>query len=183
MPKINWGAVEESAGGEGFRMPEPGGYVCRITRVEHVADRQYCRVYWDVAEGDCAGCFADSQWPPSDVMSYKPNALPMTKHKLHVLADDNPGFRPSVAWDNDDWAAFEGKAFGAVLRKRLYTRRDGTDGEGVEIGAWKRADEIRSGQWRPMAPRDQRTTQAQRPPMAPTYDAKAADVYDEDIPF
>lgn len=184
MPKMNWNGVEESAGGS-FEQLEPGGYVCVITRVEHVPEKQYVRIYWDVKEGPRAGINASSQWPPADIMSYKERALPMAKHKLHVLADANPGFKSSVAFDNDDWAAFEGKLFGAVIRKRLYTRRDGTDGEGIEVGAWKRPDEIRAGQWKPMAPRDTRTggTHAEAPAPTATYDAAKADVYDDDIPF
>ena len=122
-----------------------------------------------------------------DIMSYKPNALPMTKHKLHVLADDNAGFRSSAAFNSDDWDAFVGKRFGAVLRKRIYTKKNGQSGEAIEIGAWKRCDEIRSGQWKPMAPRDQTTGgnggAMPIPAQAPAYDAAKADVYDEDIPF
>ncbi len=188
MPNVNWSTVEESAGGT-FRMPEPGGYICVITGVKSVPEKQYVGIMWDIAEGEFKGCYESSQYPPMDIMSYKPNALPMTKHKLHVLADDNAGFRSSAAFNSDNWDAFVGKRFGAVLRKRIYTKKNGQSGEAIEIGAWKRCDEIRSGQWKPMAPRDQTTggnggtAPIPTPAQAPTYDAAKADVYDEDIPF
>ena len=146
MPEINWGDVEEAAGGE-YRTPEPGGYVCRITHMEHVPEKEYYKVYWDVVDGEYAGCYEGSQYPPVEYMSYKQSALGYTKKRLHVLADSNPGFKPTVAFNGGDANAFVGKVFGAVLRKRLYTNeRTGRDGEGIEIGTWKTPDEIRSGQ-------------------------------------
>ena len=182
MPNTNWNGVKESTGA--FRTPEPGGYVCIITKVEAVPSKSYAKFSWDIAEGEYANCYADSNWPPMDIVSWKDGALPMTKHKLHVLADDNPDFTPSKAWANDDWQAFVGKRFGAVLRKRLYTKSNGQDGEGIEIGAWKRTDEIRSGSWSHMAPRDTREAKPAEPTLpVPTYDATAASVYDEDVPF
>ena len=76
-----------------------------------------------------------------------------------------------------------------MLRRRLYTRKDGTDGEGVEIGRWILPEDVRSGNWSPMAPRDTREA-AQAPAAAPAQPAAdpspqggVADVYDEDIPF
>lgn len=182
MPKINWGNVDESTGDGGFRTPEPGGYVCRIITIEPHDDRQYVMAYWDIAEGEYKGCYADSQWPPRDVMSYKPTALPITKHKLHVLTDANPGFDAQAAFDTDNWAAFAGKVFGAVLRKTMYTKRDGSDGEGIEVGTWKRPDEIRAGAWKPMAPRDTRERKPEPKPAQSSYDS-AASVYDDDLPW
>ena len=184
MPNINLQGVEESAG-EGFKMLEPGGYVCHITSVEPHEDKQYVRIYWDVHEGERARTYEDSQWPPSDVASWKETALPMLKHKLHVLADDNPGFDAEDEFIHDRWENFKGKVFGAVVRKRLYTRSDGTDGEGIEIGTWKRAEEIRTGAWKPMATRDTRSKDAQAEPAAmPAKDVqRQAYLADVEIPF
>ena len=183
MPKVDFSKVEESGGG-GFQQLPEGGYVMRITRIEPHEDREYVFVEWDVAEGEWRDWAKGSNFPPHDVVSWKNDAaLSMTKHKLHVLADDNPGFDAEGAFGRDDWRAFEGKVFGAVVRKRLYTKRDGTDGEGIEVGTWKRASEIRTGDWKPMRPRDSRDARAQAALPVEKPAAGIADVYDEDIPF
>lgn len=183
MPNINLSNVEENDMG-GFEHIEPGGYVLVIRTAEHVPDKQYVRFVWDVAEGPCKGAYAKSSWPPADIASYKEKALPLLKHKLHVLADCNPGFDAEGAFQRDDWTAFTGKVFGAVVRKRLYTRNDGTPGEGIEIGAWKRVDEIREGKWSPMGPRDARD-KGPAPVAAPSAEAVAAAqaLADDDLPF
>lgn len=180
MPKVNLQGVEESTG-EGFEMLEPGGYVCHITAVVDMPDKQYVMIYWDVHEGERTRMFEKSEWPPYDIASYKETALPMLKHKLHVLADDNPGWNVEDDFQNDRWENFKGKVFGAVVRKRIYTRRDGTDGEGIEIGLWKRAAEIRSGDFKPMKPRDTRDKEAQAKPVVSVEAVQA--ISDDDIPF
>lgn len=183
MPNINLSNVEENDMG-GFEHIEPGGYVLVVRAVEDCSDRQHVKLVWDVAEGPRKGAYAKSSYPPKDTLSWKETALPMLKHKLHVLADCNPGFDAEGAFQRDDWTAFSGKVFGAVVRKYLYTRDDGTPGERVEIGAWKRVDEIREGKWRPMGPRDQRKPEP-APVAAPSAEAVAAAqaLADDDLPF
>ena len=142
-----------------------------------------------------AGTFKDSEWPPRDCMSWKPTALGMLKHKLKVLAEDNPDrlhmlvdpntheFATVAEFDQDDFDAFVGCVFGAVVRKRLYTY-NGQDREAVEVGAFKRAQDIRDGNWKPMAARDQRETHHDQPfPQAARPAQQQAALADEDIPF
>lgn len=191
MPNIDMSGVQESSGG--FEQLEPGGYVCRITRVEPHPEREYAFFEWDVAEGPHARHFEGSEWPPRDVVSWKGKAVGMTKHKLHVLADANPGkLTPKLAadgsfagveeFDRDEWSRFIGLSFGAVVRRRLYTKKTGETGEGIEIGAWKSPEEIRAGDFKPMAARDSRELPQQvKAATAPA--AAGSDVYDEDIPF
>jgi hypothetical protein len=165
MPKVDFSGVEEVTGG-GFSQLEPGAYICEITAMEAHPEREYVFIQWDVAAGPCAGFFKGSQYPPRDVMSWKQSALGMAKHKLHVLMDANGGWRSDVAFENDDWQAFVGKRFGAVVRKRLYTNAAGADREGIEIGAWKTPEQIEAGDWKPMEPRDQRAQDAPRTAVA-----------------
>lgn len=187
MPKVDFSKVEESSG-NGFQQLPEGAYIMRIERIEPHENEQYIFVEWDVASGEWADWARGSNFPPRDVISWKNDkALSMAKHKLHILTDDNTGFDAEVAFYNDDWRAFEGKVFGAVIRKRLYTKKDGTDGEGIEIGTWKRVSEVKTGDWKPMRPRDTRDAKAQAAATAElpveTPKAGATDVYDEDIPF
>lgn len=186
MPKIDLSNVEESTGE--FERLVPGAYVLTITDVEQAKNGgDYALVVWDVAEGAHAGIYKGSEWPPKDVMSWSERALGILKHKLHVLADDNPGFDAEKAFQGDDWKAFEGKKFGAVLRNRLYTRNNGSTGEGIEIARWVRTTEVpelqKQFEENPDAlpkPRDTRKKTAPAP--APVTSA-TAEVYDEDIPF
>ena len=193
MPRINMSAVSESTGER--RTIEPGGYVCKVTGVKYTPGEDRAWLEWDVAEGPCAGTYEGSDWPPRDCMSWKQTALGMLKHKLKVLAEDNPSrlhvlvdpttkeFATVAEFDSDDWDAFVGCTFGAVVRKRLYTY-NGQDREGIEIGTWKRAQDIRDGNWRPMAPRDQRESHHdQQFPQAARPAQQQAAMFDEDVPF
>lgn len=181
MPKVDFSKVEESSG-SGFQQLPEGAYILRIERIEPHEDRQYIFVEWDVADGEWKGWAGGSNFPPHDVVSWKNgSALSMAKHKLHILSDDNPGFDAERAFQDDDWRAFEGKVFGAVIRRRLYTKKDGTDGEGIEIGTWKHVGDIRRGDWKPMRPRDSRDTSQPKPAETPAQGAN--DLYDSDIPF
>lgn len=193
MPRINLASVNEQTG---ERMTlEPGGYVLKVTGVKHTPGDDKLFLEWDVAEGPMAGTFKDSEWPPRDCMSWKPTALGMLKHKLKVLAEANPNrlhvlvdpstheFATVAEFDQDDWDAFVGCTFGAVVRKRLYTY-NGQDREGIEVGAWKSPQDIREGNWKPMAPRDQRETHHDQPfPQAARPAQQQAALADEDIPF
>ena len=119
----------------------------------------------------------------------------MLKHKLKVLAEDNPTklhmlvdpstheFATVAEFDQDDFDAFVGCVFGAVVRRRLYTY-NGNDREAVEVGAFKRAQDIRDGNWKPMAARDQRETHHDQPfPQAARPAQQQAAMYDSDVPF
>ena len=48
MKKIDWNNVEEAKDG---RLPA-GGYICGITSVEDVANSEYLRFEYDIAEGE-----------------------------------------------------------------------------------------------------------------------------------
>lgn len=193
MPKLkkSWKDIEESTGG-GFADIEPGAYVLTITKAEPHESQDYVRLYWDVAEGPSKGNYASSQYPPSDIISWKDAALGMLKHKLHVLADWNDGFQPTVAFEKDQWQLFEGKRMGAVVRRRLYSagprsKTPGADRVQMEIAAWLHPEEYRSGDFseRLLADRDQREKGAAPQVQAdlPTPPSATPDLYDEDIPF
>lgn len=196
MPKLrkSWKDIEETSGG-GFADIEPGAYVLTITKVEPHDAQEYARVFWDVADGPSRGAYAQSQYPPSDVLSWKNDAAQgMLKHKLHVLADWNQGFQPTVAFDNDQWQQFVGKRMGAVVRRRLYTagpnsKTPGADRTSMEIAAWLHPEAYESGDFseRLLADRDQRdkgaTQQPQTPVTPPAQTMGITDIYDEDVPF
>lgn len=191
MPHINFSTIGEVTGERtGI---EPGGYVLKVTNVQYTPGEDKAWLEWDVAEGPMAGTYANTNWPPRDCMSWKQSALGMTKHKLKVLAEANPNrlhtlvdptsheFATVAEFEGEDWSAFVGCTFGAVVRKRLYTY-NGQDREAVEVGAWKSPQDIRDGNWKPMAPRDQRETHHDQPVPAQVRANQGA-FADSDIPF
>lgn len=206
MPKMRdkLRGVKESAGG--FNDIEPGAYKLVITSSSVVPDKQYVRFYWDVADGPFKGAYADSQYPPSDVMSWKESAAGMLKMKLHRLAQCNPRtlhpltgpdgeFEGLQEFEEDNWGAFTGKYFAAVVRRRIYTagpnsKNPGADRTAIEVARWLTPEEYKSGDWpkKLLEDRDDRDkTAAQAPaqqqPVQAPADFAPADVYDEDVPF
>ena len=192
MPKLKkkWNEIEESTGG--FSDIEPGAYVLTVTGMEPHESQEYVRLYWDVADGPHKGAYAQSQYPPSDVLSWKESAYGMLKHKLHALAEANTGFQPTVAFESDDWNQFRGKRFYAVVRRRLYTagpnsKTPGSDRTTIEIARWLNPDEYESGSWPKslLEDRDQRDRSSQQAQVAqvPTGFGQVTGVYDEDVPF
>ena len=193
MPKVNLNDVQESTGG--FADIEPGAYVLVITKMEPVPDKEFVRIFWDVAEGPSKGAYAQSQYPPSDVMSWKESALGFTKHKLHVIADSNSATQEAVeqAFQMDDWNRFVGKRFGAVVRRRLYTagpnsKTPGADKTSVEVAAWMTPAELAEDKWSKtlLNDHDQRTkqdAQPQAPVTVPESFGASDEFASEDIPF
>ena len=192
MPKLKkkWNEIEESTGG--FSDIEPGAYILTVTGMEPHESQEYVRLYWDVADGPHKGAYAQSQYPPSDVLSWKESAYGMLKHKLHALAEANTGFQPTVAFESDDWNQFRGKRFYAVVRRRLYTagpnsKTPGADRTAIEIARWLKPDEYESGSWPKslLEDRDQRDKSSQQSQVAqvPTGFGQVTGVYDEDVPF
>ena len=200
MPNVDLSNVQESTGA--FADIEPGAYTLVITKVDPHPNDEYVRLYWDVAEGPCKGTYAQSQYPPSDVLSWKQGALGFTKHKLHVIADSNGAPQQAVeqAFQMDDWKRFVGKKFGAVVRRRLYTagpnsKTPGADKTAVEVAAWMSPAELAEGKWSKslLNDRDQRdkTKEAQSAsqagvatvPESFSEGISGTDLYDEDVPF
>lgn len=200
MPNISFDNVQESTGV--FTDIEPGAYTLVITKVEPHPEDEYVRLYWDVAEGDSKGAYAQSQYPPSDILSWKQGALGFTKHKLHVIADSNGAPQQVVeqAFQMDDWKRFVGKKFGAIVRRRLYTagpnsKTPGADKTAVEVAAWMSPAELAEGKWSKnlLNDRDQRDkTKAAQPaqqsgvvtvPASFSEGMADPDLASEDIPF
>lgn len=197
--------VSESTGG-GFSDIEPGAYKLVITGVKADKQNEYVRILWDVAEGPSKGAYAQSQYPPSDVLSWKSTALAMLKGKLHRIylcnqqrlhqtLDEEGKFLTIDEFENEDFNALVGCRFGAVVRRRLYTagpnsKTPGADKTTVEIARYLSPDEFKDKDWSEnlLKDRDDRdkTAQKQVTQVPSTYNPNAnaaADLYDEDIPF
>jgi len=194
--------VAESTGG--FADIDPGAYELVITKAEPHDHENYVRMYWDVRTGDRKGAYANSQYPPSDVLSWKDTAFGMYKHKLHMLAEANPNrlhaingndgkFASLKEAEDDNWTAFVGCRIFAVVRKRLYTagpnaKNPGADRYNMEIAAYLTQQQYDDGDFSKalLEDRDQRDkspVQQQQPVSVPESYEPVTDVYDEDVPF
>lgn len=124
MRSITWGSVEAASDG-GYDRIEPGAYVGVIQQMEDVADKEYVRLVFDIAEGPRKGFFADEfykskPWAHNLILSYKDKALPMLKGRLETIQACNPGFDPFAAWDAGRLDMFNGRKVGVVLRTEEY---------------------------------------------------------------
>ena len=92
MLGINLSGVD-SAGG--FRRPEAGGYVIRITRAINNPKNTRIEMEFDITEGEFAGYYADLKsragfWGGTFSKSYSPKALPFLKSFIELVQECNP---------------------------------------------------------------------------------------------
>ncbi|HIZ18480.1 MAG TPA: DUF669 domain-containing protein [Candidatus Olsenella stercoravium] len=188
MPNINWDDVTESSGGGASILPS-GAYKCIITSAEFVKTKKGAAallVLWDVADGEHKGHFSDSffdnkPFRHKDYLMLEGKALGVTKHKLHVLADANPSFKPTVAIGQDQAQPFVGKTCYLLLQERKYTY-NGRDQSEVNVVRWLSPEEFRAGDFKVPDTIDERVASPSPAPVAaPT--APAIELADEDLPF
>lgn len=188
MPNINWDDVTESRGG-GVSILPSGAYKCAITKAEFVTTKKgdaALVVVWDVAEGEHKGHFSDAffdgkDFRHNDYLMLEGRALGVTKHKLHVLADANPSFRPTVAIGQDQAQPFVGKTCYLLLQERKYTY-NGRDQSEVNVVDWLSPEEYRAGDFKVPDTIDERVASASPAPVA-APPVPLIEFADEDVPF
>lgn len=125
MKKINWNEVEDK---QEFIKPTSGGYVCKITMAEDVADKEYLRLEYDFAEPPLKDYYADLHtakgfWGGKFIKSYKDTALRFFKAFKTAVEESNSGYV-----FNGDERTLVGKQVGLVLGEEEYNKNDGTIG-------------------------------------------------------
>lgn len=123
MREINWNAVEEA---KEFKKPVAGGYICGITAVQDVADKEYLKIEYDFAEGEFKNYWRELYnskgfWGGSFIRSYKEKALPFFKGFLTAVQESNAGY----VFHNDE-STLKRKLIGIVLGEEEYLAKDGT---------------------------------------------------------
>lgn len=131
MKKINWSNVTESGG-----QPTKDGYICRIIAIDDDEEKEYLKVYLDIAEGAYAGYFQDLYdrygfYGLTHIRSYKDTAKGLFKKFLSILEKSNQGF-VADAFDNDPQKLLN-LQIGAVLQLRRYTKNNGLDGTQLRV--------------------------------------------------
>lgn len=185
MPNIDLSNITEATGGGGGFHLAPGGYVLKVIDYEVQFRRQYVRLKFDVADGPCAGTFANAMWPISDIMSWSEKSLPYLKAKLRAFLESNGGWDAVDAFQRDAWQEFVGKFVGGIVRDRIYTGRDGTDKTGNEIYQLVPLTTISSGDFVVPGPKDDRKGAeggAPNPPTAAAVPQRQPQQYQQQAP-
>lgn len=188
MPNINWGNIEEKRGG-GVTNPPSGAYKCVITSAttQRTKDKKVLQLalVWDIADGEYADAFENAPatigWKHGDNLNLEGKGLGITKHKLHVLADTNPGFKPTASIDADRWQDFVGKVCYLLVQAEITTYQ-GRDSYRYYVRDWLSPDEFRAGNYKVPSDIDKREAQA-APATVKAPEAPQPDLYDEDLPF
>lgn len=129
MKQIDMTNVQEA--GE-FKKVTAGPYICVITAVQDIPDKEYLKVTYDIAEGEFAGYYADARanhpdwaWTGAYVKSYKPKALPMFKRFCSAISKSNGNFVFDGGSVNADEKTLIGKKIGLVFQDEEYYGNDG----------------------------------------------------------
>lgn len=187
--KFNWSEINEPA--TGYADLPTGGYVCKV--VDAWEEQNYTSnfgdtydrivVLFDVAEGEYADFFATNEKPDFThqhefrITDDESRVDERDRWRYHQFLDR---FLPAVKASNDvhgvaDVAHLKGLLFGATIRHRYYTKRDGSDGNTLQIQGFYAADSIRDGSFKEPTDLDKRETRKSAP-NALSYD-------DAEIPF
>ena len=139
MKSIDWNTVQEA---KEFVRPSAGGYLCKITAVEDVPERQYLKMEYDIASGEFEGYWKKIYenkgfWGGSFIKSYKTNALPFFKAFKTCVENSNPNYQ----FDNDEKTLI-GKFIGLVLGEEEYLSQAGEVKTRLYVAEVKTADRI-----------------------------------------
>lgn len=198
MPAIDRNEYEnaqETGGGGGFAQVMPGAYVLRIQAVrtvgtdyngkpvDYINDKQYVKLVYDIDEGEHAGHYSDQYFAGEDrdyahvhYLSFK--NMGYFKKQMRALEESNPSWKPLDDFEKDNWGAFIGKRFGAVLDGEVDTNDRGYDRWKLSVGDICSVKDVHDGTAREPRITDNRTHVGSN-----SAQGGAADGYYSDIPF
>ena len=129
MKKINLSDVQEA--GE-FRRPTAGAYICRITAVEDIKEKEYLKVFYDIDEGELKGYYTEARtahpdwlWMGAYVKSYKPTALSLFKRFCSAVSKSNGNYVFDAGEVNAEEKTLVGKRIGLILQEEEYESNTG----------------------------------------------------------
>ena len=130
MKKLDLTNVQEAK--DGSNRHPAGPYICKITAVEDVEEKEYLKVSFDITEGEYKGYYAkgreehpDWEWFGSYCKSYKTKALPMFKRFCSAVTKSNDGYTFDGGAANSDEKSLIGKKIGLLFREEEYYSNDG----------------------------------------------------------
>lgn len=171
MKCVNLDNVQEAGD---FNRLTPGGYICGITRVEDVPEREYLKIEYDIAEGEFKNYFRQlfekfGFWGGSFIRSYKDNALPFFKAFTTAVEKSNKGYE----FDYDEHKLVR-KYIGLVLAEEEYISKYGEIKTRLYVASARSIDAIKQGDFK--VPELKKLRQEQTTDYQPALD-------DSDLPF
>lgn len=145
-PINNWNNIE-AQGNEEYKRLVPGGYVCRITKVEDHPDKSYLYIEFDIAEGEYAG-YGSSYMerngftPLRMYRSYSDKAAGMFKGFIQNIEASNSNYH----WDWKE-QTLVARLIGIVLGEEEYKKQDGSVGTRFNARD-KTVDAIKDGRFK-----------------------------------
>lgn len=173
-PIANYDSIE-AQGNEEYKRLVPGGYVCRITKVEDHPDKSYLYIEFDIAEGEYAGygasCLERNGFTPLRMYrSYSDKAAGMFKGFIQNIEASNSNYH--WEWKEQTLVA---RLIGIVLGEEEYKKQDGSIGTRFNARD-KTVDAIKNGRFKV----PEKKTLPQEQPTAPTFSALEDD---SELPF
>lgn len=118
----------------------PGQYICKITDVQDVDDKEYLKIWFDIVKGDFADAFKaqeerTGQWPSQGIMywSYKSSAQRFYASKITAIEKSNDGYKYQLFEESK----LKGKYFVANFGEEEYL-------DGDELKVSLKVQEVRS---------------------------------------
>lgn len=130
MRKINMDDIQEA--GE-FRRPTAGAYICVITDVIDIPEKEYLKVGYDIDSGEFKGYYTelreahpDWAWCGAYVKSYKQTALSLFKRFCSAVSKSNGSYVFDAGQYNSEEQTLVGKKIGLVFQEEEYYGNDGS---------------------------------------------------------
>ncbi len=129
MRKIDMSDIKEAGN---FIRPTAGAYICVITDVEDIKDKEYLKVYYDIDDGPFKGYYTETRtahpdwlWMGAYVKSYKPTALSLFKRFCSAVSKSNGNFVFDAGEVNAEEKTLVGKRIGLILQEEEYESNTG----------------------------------------------------------
>ena len=183
MKAIDLNNVQEA---QEFERVKPGGYVCVITSVEDMPEKEYLKIEYDIAAGDLKDYYRTLYnnrgfWGASTIKSYKESALPFFKGFITAVEESNTGYH----WDNDE-SKLVGKKVGMVLGEEEYEAKDGSIKTRLYVSNIRSVQKITAHDFKvPALKKLKNSSYRDKPAQIPAGDMGdfAEVVNDSDLPF
>ncbi len=180
MKNISWESVQEVTEREDL---PAGGYICGITAVQDISEKEYLKLEYDVAEGPYKNYFRSifdqyGFWPGNFIRSYKPKALGFFKKFYLNVERSNPGYR----WNNDE-NTLKRKLVGLVIGYEEYLNKNGAVRQRPVVTDVVTVSDIRNGNFK-VKELKRLAASAEPPVSVPPVSGGFAPVEDDgDLPF
>lgn len=189
MLNVDFSNVSESVD---YKRPGAGVYCCRIVDVEHNQDKQYIKAYLDI----CYGEFKDTGKSVKDrtgqdwgyintYFSYKPTALGMLKHSLHVVADSSK-IEPKTLekdFNETEGKCLIGKYVGIVIGEQEYKAKDGSIKKTLALPKLVLAADAKDHPEKFEVPALQKLAEDEKPHDVTTGGINGTTVSEDELPF